>query len=320
MKPVLRSRIPAEKLPQAVPPAYRDEVRKALRPEGQYSLLLFAHAPRDVVMSAPVRKALRRLGPPAADGIVAVGTVFTEEALALLHEAGARVVAYRKSKWTDASARQRQLKTETLEPAPRGVPVPCPPALDDQALHSPACVLAHADPYREETSPDDEPSGVPAEPGAAAPEDADHLLRAYADTNYFIDGLEAPLHPGEANAELPGFLAARGATCLAVLTAYNPRSDTLPEGENAQRQATLEEWLDEAGLRYVGAEGRARDGGARPHEPLLAVFDAPPALLQRLMESYGQNAVIVAAADAPPRLWLRPAFMRELAREEYAAG
>ncbi|WP_051243862.1 DUF3293 domain-containing protein [Azohydromonas australica] len=321
MKPVLRSRIPAEKLPLAVPPAYRDDVRKAARPEGQYSLLLFAHAPRDVVMSAPVRKALRRLGPPAADGIVAVGTVFTEEALALLHEAGARVVAYRKSKWTDESARQRQLKPETIEAAaPQAVPVPCPPALDDAAVKSPACVLAHADPYPEAPAPDDDGPGLPAEPGAGAAEDADHLLAGYADTNYFVTGLELPLHPGEPNAGLPGFLAAQGARCLAVLTAYNPRSDTLPEGENQQRQATLEDWLEEAGLRWVSAEGRPRDGSVRPHEPLLAVFDAPPALLQRLMESYGQNAVIVATADAPPRLWLRPAFMRELAREEYAAG
>jgi hypothetical protein len=80
-----------------------------VEPEGVYSLLLFAHAPRDVVPSAPVRKALRRLGDPAPGGVVAVGTVFTEEALALLAEAGARVVPFRRALWTDESARQRQL-------------------------------------------------------------------------------------------------------------------------------------------------------------------------------------------------------------------
>ena len=72
-------------------------------------MLLFAHAPRDVVPSPPVRKALRRLGTPAADGVLAVGTVFTEEALGLLAEAGARPVTYRKAYWTDESARARQL-------------------------------------------------------------------------------------------------------------------------------------------------------------------------------------------------------------------
>ena len=44
----------------------------------------------------------------AAELIVAVGTVFTAEALALLEEAGARVVAFRRAYWTDESARARQ--------------------------------------------------------------------------------------------------------------------------------------------------------------------------------------------------------------------
>jgi hypothetical protein len=41
--------------------------------------------------------------------VVAVGTVFTDEALQLLADAGARVVAFRRAHWTDESARQRQL-------------------------------------------------------------------------------------------------------------------------------------------------------------------------------------------------------------------
>jgi hypothetical protein len=40
---------------------------------------------------------------------VAVGTVFTAEALALLREAGAHVLALRRAPWTDATARGRQL-------------------------------------------------------------------------------------------------------------------------------------------------------------------------------------------------------------------
>ena len=109
MKVTVQPRVPGPKLRHLVPPAYRDGVAEAAAAEGPYSLLLFAHAPRDVVPSPPVRKALRRLGEPAPGGVVAVGTVFTEEALALLAEAGARVVAFRKALWTDESARGRQL-------------------------------------------------------------------------------------------------------------------------------------------------------------------------------------------------------------------
>jgi hypothetical protein len=109
MKATIYARIAGSKLRHMVPPAYQDAVAAATRPEGEYSLLLFAHTPRDVVPSPPVRKALRRLEIPAPDGILAVGTVFTHEALALLAEAGARPIAFRKATWTDESARARQL-------------------------------------------------------------------------------------------------------------------------------------------------------------------------------------------------------------------
>jgi hypothetical protein len=109
MKATIYARVAGSKLRHLVPPAYQDAVAAGTRPDGEYSLLLFAHTPRDVVPSPPVRKALARLGAPAADGILAVGTVFTEEALDLLDEAGARPIAFRKAKWTDESARARQL-------------------------------------------------------------------------------------------------------------------------------------------------------------------------------------------------------------------
>ena len=109
MKVTIYQRVAAAKLRHLVPPAYRDGTAEATDASGDYALLLFAHAPRDVVPSPPVRKALRRLTAPAPGGIVAVGTVFTDEALALLTAAGARVVALRKTHWTDELARQRQL-------------------------------------------------------------------------------------------------------------------------------------------------------------------------------------------------------------------
>ena len=109
MKATLYPRGTGAQLRHLVPPAYQDAVAADTRPEGEYSLLLFAHTPRDVVPSPPVRKALRRLETPAPDGILAVGTVFTDEALDLLAAAGARPIAFRKARWTDEAARARQL-------------------------------------------------------------------------------------------------------------------------------------------------------------------------------------------------------------------
>ncbi len=109
MKATILERVPGGRLGNSVPPAYRDTVVEGTRPDGMYSLLLFGHAPRDVVPSAPVRRALRRLTDPAPDGIIAVGAVFTEEARTMLAEHGARLVSFHKTYWTDESARQRQL-------------------------------------------------------------------------------------------------------------------------------------------------------------------------------------------------------------------
>jgi hypothetical protein len=110
MKVTIHRRALGAKLPRLVPPAYREPLATlALGADDTYALLLFAHTPRDVVPSAAVRRALRRLGDADGATIVAVGTVFTEEALALLVDAGARVAAYRGTHWTDATARGRQL-------------------------------------------------------------------------------------------------------------------------------------------------------------------------------------------------------------------
>lgn len=111
MKVTIYPRLAPTKLRHVVPPAYREaaEAFESVPGDLECSVLLFAHTQRDVVPSAPVRKALRRLGASAAGGIVAVGTVFTAEALELLHEAHAQVLALRKGRWTDASARGRQL-------------------------------------------------------------------------------------------------------------------------------------------------------------------------------------------------------------------
>jgi hypothetical protein len=109
MKATIRERVAGARLRDAVPPAYRDDVGKNVNPDGVYTLILCAHNARDVIHSAPLIQAFRRLKSLAADGIIIVGTVFTDEAKAVAAEHGARIVALHKGRWTDESARQRQL-------------------------------------------------------------------------------------------------------------------------------------------------------------------------------------------------------------------
>lgn len=110
MKANIRARVSGRRIRDAVPPAYREAAAKQTRPDGVYTLILCDHGERDVVMSAPLERALRRMGEPAQDGILIIGTVFTEEAQALAGQHDARLIALRTGKWTDSSARQRQLK------------------------------------------------------------------------------------------------------------------------------------------------------------------------------------------------------------------
>jgi hypothetical protein len=109
MKASIRERVSGARLRDAVPPLYRDEVMKGIDPAGVYSLVLLAHNPRDVIHSAPLIRAFRRLDKPAENGVIVVGTVFTEEAKAVAASHGARIVALHKALWTDESARARQL-------------------------------------------------------------------------------------------------------------------------------------------------------------------------------------------------------------------
>jgi DNA-binding LacI/PurR family transcriptional regulator len=109
MKATIREHVAGNRLRDAVPPAYRDQLVRDINPQGAYTLILCAHSERDVIHSAPLVQAFRRLKSQPADGIIVVGTVFTAEAQAIAAEHGARIVALRKGRWTDESARQRQL-------------------------------------------------------------------------------------------------------------------------------------------------------------------------------------------------------------------
>lgn len=109
MKATIREKVTGARLADTVPPRYRADVVKGTKPDGLYTVILCAHNQRDVVPSPPVVRAFNRLESGAPDGIILVGSVFTEEAQAYAQEHGARIVSLHKSKWTDESASLRQL-------------------------------------------------------------------------------------------------------------------------------------------------------------------------------------------------------------------
>ena len=94
-------RVAPDHLAVVVPPEYRSRVQAVALPAAAYTVVLFAHDRRDVVTSAPVRRALSML--PSTPPIVAVGADFTAEAIALLQERGAAIARLGEFYWTDES-------------------------------------------------------------------------------------------------------------------------------------------------------------------------------------------------------------------------
>ena len=100
-KPSIFHGVPSAHLITTVPPEYRARVQGVVAPDRVYTVLLFQHERRSVVMSPVVRKALDRV--PTGEALVAIGANFTAEAIELLDERGALVIRLGDFYWTDES-------------------------------------------------------------------------------------------------------------------------------------------------------------------------------------------------------------------------
>lgn len=130
------------------------------------------------------------------------------------------------------------------------------------------------------------------------------LLDAYRQTRYVVED-ESPfvLSIGEFSEPLAAVHRRFGAACSVYLTAYNPQSRIRSAAENRIAQQRLQSAIASRGLPML--EGRGESvGGEWPPEASVLV----PGMSQRdglsLARTYAQNAIVVAGADAIPRLLL----------------
>jgi hypothetical protein len=92
-----------------------------------------------------------------------------------------------------------------------------------------------------------------------------------------------------------------GGRAFALVTAYNPRSVTLHDEENRQRNAALEEELQARGLEYGPSSGASLDGSWQ--EPGFVVFDVTPDEARALGRRYEQHAVVWGEGERVALLW-----------------
>ncbi len=131
------------------------------------------------------------------------------------------------------------------------------------------------------------------------------VYRVYLPTgavNLRIDGQDAGF---------AAWLVGEGATAWAILTAWNPGSQRLDEGENRTRQTALELRLLERGCEPYAGENVA-EGGEWPVEESCLVLGLDCAAAAGLARDFGQNALVHGLGDGVPRLlWVAQTEGRE---------
>jgi hypothetical protein len=130
------------------------------------------------------------------------------------------------------------------------------------------------------------------------------LVLAYEAASYWVD-----LPPGRITLKIgeqfDPTLGIAPYSRLAVVTACNPFSRLLSQVENEARQADLIEAVEVAGLEWFPAAG-VDPTGDWELEPSLGVLDPCDEQLDKWMERFGQNAVVVADACEVIRLRFHP--------------
>ena len=130
------------------------------------------------------------------------------------------------------------------------------------------------------------------------------LAQAYTVTNYVVHVPQPfTLKIGVHSPELGQLLKASGTICAAFLTASNPYSEQLSQGENENRNRSLADALAERGHVTVQGLGVDPSGTWQPEQSVL-VLGLTKADAAALGRRFGQNAVVWCNDSATPELLL----------------
>ena len=135
------------------------------------------------------------------------------------------------------------------------------------------------------------------------PRSSTALWDAYRRTTYVArtgDG-ELRIHPDRRSPEIDALLNEHRADEWAYITAYNPESRRLSEGDNARRQRALVQAVQDRDLTFFHGESVA-DSPTWPPEPSLLILGISAEDARALGRQFGQLAIVVGRLDQPARL------------------
>jgi hypothetical protein len=127
------------------------------------------------------------------------------------------------------------------------------------------------------------------------------LKAAYEATEYRVSDSpvgQLVIRIGEANAALDRLLAMEGAAGWAYVTACNPHSAVVPDGENRGRTEALRQRL--AGFTTYAGDGVG--AGGHPPEASFLVLGIEEAEAGAVGAEFDQDAIVVGRSGEPARL------------------
>lgn len=130
-------------------------------------------------------------------------------------------------------------------------------------------------------------------------------LKAYQEAIFSIhvDGKSIAFQVNKPSSEIELLMSSHGATCAALITAYNPYSQVQANEQNELAQAQLAQKLSHLGAKYLIGDGRDAAGLWDP-EPSLFVFNISLSGAENLAAEFGQNAFVWIEKSRIPTLKL----------------
>lgn len=149
------------------------------------------------------------------------------------------------------------------------------------------------------------PDAGPTPPAIAPSALNEELIDAYRAAHYCVTGVADPflLRVDAPSTDLARCHSDHGVSRSAFLTAYNPRSQRVPDEDNERAHAHLERVLRDLGYVCLDALG-IDPSGEWPAEPSLLVLGAGLEEARGIGLRFGQNGLLWCDADATPRLIL----------------
>jgi len=128
------------------------------------------------------------------------------------------------------------------------------------------------------------------------------LWEAYKKTHFIVQSTpEFVLKIGQYSEELKHLLTHHSLSTAAFITAYNPFSQQLSEGENFKRQEKLVKEIQSRGLNLIQGLGQDPDHKWEG-EPSVLVLGIALEAAKKLARSYEQNAFVWCDESCTPEL------------------